>query len=328
MFVRVILHVILFLTIMCFTAQATTYKIHDLGGPGTDAYAINNHNQVVGFSMVGYHAVATKWGNSIASYVTDPATTISTALGINDQGEIVGSVRNIDAGTDTDVAFYLRGGNMTYIASLSAVDVNSAGQVTGSSGQSAVVWSESNGLIQLKTYGEFNIRPQRINESGQIAGGLMFWNTPSEAVDLAIATGQNVNASGINDNGQVVGSYISTELGQRAFIWDATNGMTDLGISSGAADINNQGEVIGTDNSIHAFYWNGNDPFQLESLTAGGMTQARDINDNGWICGRAWDAQGSNHAVVWEPVPEPSSILALLCGIGGLSGFVWRRKSQ
>lgn len=26
------------------------------------------------------------------------------------------------------------------------------------------------------------------------------------------------------------------------------------------------------------------------------------------------------------PVPEPSSLLALLCGIGGISGMIWRRK--
>ena len=47
---------------------------------------------------------------------------------------------------------------------------------------------------------------------------------------------------------------------------------------------------------------------------------ANGTNDNGWIVGYSTDALGFEHAVLWMPVPEPSSILALLCGIGGMGG--------
>jgi probable HAF family extracellular repeat protein len=319
---------ILLLAAMSSVAQAASYRIVDLGGPGTEASAINIHNQTVGYSMVGNHAVAVRWDSAGMSYLTDPATTISTAMGINDQGAIVGAVRSI--GTQTNSGFLLEGSTLTYLSSMyGAGDISSGGLVIGNSGFVGYFWSRATGAVQLQASGAWNTMPNCINSTGQMAGQGYLWNSPTQAVDLGFAVGQTRDARGINDRGQVVGYYISSTLGgDRSFVWDSVNGITDLGITGDAEDINNRGEVIGTDGDYHAFYWKEGELVRLASLAPGALSRAYSINDNGWIAGKAWDAQGHIHAVLWEPVPEPSSVLALLCGIGGFGGLVWRIRRR
>ena len=64
----------------------------------------------------------------------------------------------------------------------------------------------------------------------------------------------------------------------------------------------------------------------LGGLPGGEFSCARSINNNGWIVGESYDASGNDHAVLWEPVPEPGSILALLFGISGMGGIMRRRR--
>ena len=127
-------------------------------------------------------------------------------------------------------------------------------------------------------------------------GGAVFAAAPRasavsyQAVDLPRLGGSESYANGINDQGQVAGWSGTAGGYYHAFLWQ--NGtMTDLGTlpggwSSSACGINNLGQVVG------------------ESLTADGL----------------W------HAVLWTPVPEPSSLLALLCGLGAMAGIVRCRR--
>ncbi len=65
-----------------------------------------------------------------------------------------------------------------------------------------------------------------------------------------------IGAKGVNNSGQVVGTF-NTKEGTRAFIWDSTNGIQNLGVlglgsgglSSQGGDINNLGQVVGTSTS-------------------------------------------------------------------------------
>jgi hypothetical protein len=63
----------------------------------------------------------------------------------------------------------------------------------------------------------------------------------------------------------------------------------------------------------------------LDSLGADGWwyAYAYSINDAGQIVG-----ESDHHATLWEPVPEPSSILALAAGLAGAGGLALRRRRR
>lgn len=51
------------------------------------------------------------------------------------------------------------------------------------------------------------------------------------------------------------------------------------------------------------------------------------LNNTGWVPPAWYDDYSLGLKVLGTPVPEPSSIIALLCGISGIGGMIWRRKS-
>lgn len=155
--------------------------------------------------------------------------------------------------------------------------------------------------------------------------------------DLGTLGGSLSEATAINDLGQVVGSAETSEGYQRAFIWDANNGMNDLGTilpvlpgdntaQAGAWGINNNGQVVGWVNSKHvshtphAFLWTpgGTDGEaynpQMKTLGTiasgccphnnvdGWRSVAYDINEDGQVVGWS-DADGEcdERAFLWTP---------------------------
>ncbi len=104
---------------------------------------------------------------------------------------------------------------------------------------------------------------------------------------------------GINDAGQVIGSAQDAAGRSRAFLWDSSQGMTDLGTANGYTEarayaINAAGSVVGveSDNATgvaHAFAWKPN----VANGTTGAITNlavqdystAADINAAGLIVG-------------------------------------------
>ena len=105
------------------------------------------------------------------------------------------------------------------------------------------------------------------------------------------------NAYGINDYGQVVG-YSGTvrgpEEGRRAFIWDTTAGMQNLGTLGGnhseAYGINDAGQVVGRstlpsgEGDVRGFLWEGGSMIDLGTFD-GGWTEAKGINNSHQIVG-------------------------------------------
>jgi len=144
----------------------------------------------------------------------------STALGVNDKGQVVGSA---DTPQGLRHAYLWENGVMTDLGTLGfptaqsdAWDINNQGVVVGIVGS-----GDPNRLFIWENGVQTEIGPPQVLKS----------------------------ASGINDAKQVVGIYIVPPIGdQHAFLWE-NGAMTDLGTLGGtysiAWDINQNGQVAG-----------------------------------------------------------------------------------
>lgn len=132
---------------------------------------------------------------------------------------------------------------------------------------------------------------------------------------------ENVEVKCVSNDGWIVGVQNGTLVR-----WDSIGNRFNLGAGD-AMDINSMGQIVGSINN-QAVMWDANGSITYLPMLDGYLySSAAAINDNGWIAGTAWyNGQPTEMAVLWEPVPEPSSILALFCGIGGIGGMILRKR--
>jgi len=186
--------------------------------------------------------------------------------------------------------------------------INDAGVVvgfsSGPSGERAFVWDAVSGMREVGDLpgGTVSSRASAINNAGQIVGRSTTWNdaphaflfTPGQGMrDLGdLAGGVDYSwASGINARGQVVGSSNGPNQ-WTAFVWDATNGMRDLGIldAKEAIAINDFGKVTGSlfDGGTFAFVYDTQTQVLRkvgQNSPDGRMTAGRAINRFGDVAG-------------------------------------------
>jgi probable HAF family extracellular repeat protein len=264
----------------------STYTLTDLGtlgGPGSEAFAVNNAGQVVGGSFpVGESSLHPfLWDNvngmqdlGTLRDVHNPVVP-SQSLGINSKGMIVGQ-----AVVDSlhYHAFLYQDGTMTDLAALAGLDpransaaygINEAGQAVGfaffGNGQEhAFFWDATNGVQDLGTFG----------------GSISF-------------------AYGINSSGQVVGrASFDGDEGEDAFLWDNKNGLQDLHVSGSANAINDAGQIVG--GSGHAFLYSAGTVTDLGTLAGFSGSTALAINNLGQVTGYATGRdQLHHHAFVY-----------------------------
>jgi hypothetical protein len=190
----------------------------------------------------------------------------------------------------------------------------------------------SNGYAQAKD----------LNDTGVVVGRSA--NAAGNFVPFIYSDGIGMQA--ITDGGTPVfgeatainNSWLATGTANgRAFLFNgATMGLTWItpdGTGLKAYDINDAGAIIGATRiggsilgipTDAAFYWdaeNGLSGFQQligDQINDWFITDATDINDDGWILGTGFYRPDSTyHQVLLRPVPEPGAAVLLgLCGAG------------
>jgi len=197
----------------------------------------------------------------------------------------------------------------------SGEDINNAGQVAGSTGNthepSAMIWTNKLGTplssslccTYTETWGH------AVNNLGQVAGEDTYqaavWTNGTASMLAPVSGWMTTTALGINDAGQVVGYAGDYSSAGRATLWQ--NGTaTDLGtlggLYSAAFDINQSGWVVGSSQvagsaSFQAALWHDGTATALAS-PSGVSSHAYAINDAGQIAGEAgaraavWTASG------------------------------------
>ena len=197
------------------------------GGIGqSEALAINNNGQSVGFALTSSRQDAVMWSSSGTVTVLKDAggQGNSAAVAIDAKGQSVGYS---ETATGQDAVFWSPKGKSTVLTDLGgqsfdeALAMNNAGRSVGfsitSSGQDAVLWSSTGAATKLQDLGgEGFDEPTAINASGQSVGytltasgdDAVVWSSSGVATDLGAVLGSawtNTIAVGLNNNGEIIG---------------------------------------------------------------------------------------------------------------------------
>jgi probable HAF family extracellular repeat protein len=239
----------------------------------------------------------------------------------------------------------LPGGNNSY-----AIGINDAGQVIGYSENDIndncatpfqvrrfmpVIWDADGQIRQLSPLpGDTVAFGFAINRSGQSVGGSglcsntvlpqfgapaaphgVFWNSDGFPIDLGNLGGEFNAPSAINDRGDVAGASQREDGSVRAYIWNRTTGMQNLGTLPGdflsavtcCRTINDSGQAVGIsvgEQGPRAFLWDKGAMTDLNDIAPGSplyLIFAAGINARGQITGWGATASGEIHGFLATP---------------------------
>jgi probable HAF family extracellular repeat protein len=245
----------------------TKYTFTTLDGTGN---GINDSGEIVGTNAVGGFLYIDGTYTTISDPEAAPLNT--NPLGINNEGDIVGSYTN----STGQHGFLDIGGIYTTIdfgtASTIAAGINDLGQIVGSydaqgaGGATADGFLYSGGIFTtLAIPGAIFTVPTGINDLGQIVGhyilpgsnfahGFLYSGGVFTTIDdpLAISGHGSSNAVGINDLGQIVGFYTDNSGGFPPHGFLYSNGVYTTIDNPGAPftelhGINDLGQIVGND---------------------------------------------------------------------------------
>lgn len=308
---------------------STAIDLGALRGEFSVANDINDAGQVVGYAVGDfYRQRGIMWHGTT---INDLGTDLTNATSINNSGQIVGTGSVFVAGN----GFNTQDSFQSQAKLLNGTSVTNLGTLGGlTSAPSAI-----NNLGQTVGYADVVVGDTTLN--GRRAA---LWSETT-VTNLAGDSIASSTAFAINDLGQVAGYSVfpsSGSLGLRATVW-SENSTINLGTLGGdqsiAFGINVLGQVVGSANSIdsnvlRATLWNDVTAIDLNSFldintsSAWLLTEAKDINDSGWIVGNAMNmTTGYTHAFLLTPVPEPENYLMMVVGISLVVGVSRRKKA-
>ncbi len=249
--------------------------------------------------------------------------TNSYALGINNQGQVVGYFQTFggthaflySSGTTTDLG--LLGGGSAY-----ALSINDPGQIVGFAEvtNSAHAFLFSNGaMTDLGTLGGSASFAFGINSAGEVVGYIdtangaraFLYNT-SGLYQLGTLGGTNSFAYGINSFTQITGTSSTDNDGRtQAFLWQngaLLNLDSLLPAGSGwelenAHGINDKGEIAGwgtINGQQRGFLYGNGSVTDLDTLPGGTNSFALGLNNGGQIVGVSSTHSGTTHAFLWQ----------------------------
>ena len=332
------------------------YSVAGLDIPGdAGIYGINNFGDVVGQSVSGSDVRAFRLTNGGSYSDLGTLGVSSAAYAINNSGKIVGSS---ELGDYTIHAFLWEAGkpmqDLTPLGGDSyAHGINNFDQVAGAATvdgwMHAFRWQEGSDMEDIGTLGGDISDAWAINDSGNVAGWsetedgeghAFFWKDGSPMRDLSTFGGDYSYANALNNANQVVGDADMSTTGYHAFLWqDNGLGLQNLGTfggrNSSAMSINNSGTIVGWANTLsngaRAFVWRqGAGMVDLNTLLPSNsgwvLVSASAINDRGQIAGEGV-YNGQRKIFLMNPVPEPSSLLALGGGLVAFAGLLRKRRA-
>ncbi|MFN0009592.1 MAG: hypothetical protein ACKVXR_16970 [Planctomycetota bacterium] len=209
----------------------------------------------------------------------------------------------------------------------SASGLNETGQVTGYSSSNelrAYLWSLATGAVDLgEAPTALSNHGDDVNFSGHVAGTssvAALWTGVDQVQLLPAPTGTYFPfARGINDHELVVGlANVSSNI-TTGWVWDAQLGTRDLrtlGVTSctSAIRINNRNQIVGQRliGNFKAYRFDLGTSALVDLGTLGGpQSQANGINEAGFVCGEARNANYNLRPFLWTPAGGMQDLGAL-----------------
>ena len=313
---------------------AAVYTVKDLGtlgGPYSQANAINNLGSIVGISsLAGGGSRAFLYRAGVMRDLGALAGGQSQALAINDAGVVVGSSRVLSGAWR---AVRWKDGAKKNLGTLGgrnseATGINLAGVIVGwsetaSGPRHAFVWRDGV-MTDLGTLGGEWSQAYGINRAGRVVGYAMTasgerhavaWSNTGVVKDLGTHGRVSSIATAINDNGQMAGilgtfpDAVGEELDWADPFLFYQGRWTQIGTrqpSSQAWGIGATGIVVGRDADYRdedatedAWVWENGSVTRLPER-APGNSGASGVNQYGTIVGYGPSAAGASHAMLWR----------------------------